>query len=147
MKSTGVSVEATFDHPIEHAWTLLADFAGLPNTVTGVGEVKVTGSGVGAVRRVPFEDHFTDERLEVMDPLAHRVVYAVITKSPNVNREDYVAEMRLEPDGPARCRFLWSSRFTLPDDADEAEEKRVLERAYRISIAGFQKHLAASARG
>ncbi len=143
-QQTGVAVEARFAHPIETVWAFLADFGKLPTVVPGCSGVTVTGSGIGMVRHVPFEQHFTDERLEVMDHAAHRLVYRVIAKADVVVREDYVAEMRLEADGPGACRFFWQSKFTIPDDADVEVEQGKLQRSYGIAIGGMQAALAAA---
>lgn len=142
-KSTGVAVEARFAHPIDTVWALLADFGKLPTLVPGCSGVTITGSGIGAVRHVPFEQYYTDERLEVMDHAAHRLVYRVIAKAPVVVREDYVAEMKLAADGPDACRFYWESKFTIPDDADVAVEQAKLHRSYGIAIGGIEAALAA----
>ena len=141
-KQSGVAVEARFAHPIETVWALLADFENMPKLVPGVSGVTMTGAGVGAVRHVPFEQHYTDERLEVMDPAAHRLVYSVVAKADVVVREDYVAEMKLVADGHGACRFHWQSKFTIPDDADEAVEQAKLHRAYGIAIGGLERALA-----
>jgi hypothetical protein len=139
---SGVRVEARFDWPIEKAWAVISDFALLPTLIPGVGKIEVTGSGIGAVRRVPFENMISDERLDEQDEADHRLVYSVIEKSPGVPVEDYSAEMHLTPDGPNACRFTWQSRFTLPDTVDETAACAEVRRAYEVSIEGIRAALA-----
>jgi hypothetical protein len=139
---TGVRVEARFDCPIEKAWRLIGNFDLVPRVVPGTHDIEVRGLGIGAVRHVPFEQIYSDERLEELDEANHRLVYAVIEKSPEIPMQEYRAEMALTAEGPNACRFTWQSRFTLPDGLDRAAACAEVKRAYEISIAGFHAALA-----
>lgn len=138
---TGVRVETEFPVPIERAWRFFSDFGGMPNACEGVHDVVVTGSGIGAVRHVPIDDRFTDEELRVMDHENHRIVYAVVAKSPNVLFEDYSAEMALTPRGAQACRFTWESRFLAPDGVDPETVRAKLRASYARAMDGFRKAL------
>lgn len=138
---TGVRIEAEFPVPLEPAWRFFSDFAGMPNACEGVHDVVVTGSGLGAVRHVPVGDVYTDEELRVMDHDAHRIVYAVIAKSPSILFEDYQAEMKLTARTPRSCGFAWESRFRVPDGIDPEPVRARLRAAYESAIDGFRKAL------
>lgn len=140
-RQADLRVEATFNAPIDEAWAFFSDFGNLPTAVEGVHDVEVFGSGVGAVRRVPFEDHWTDERLEVMEPAAHLVVYSVTDGSGSYPLENYVAKMQLVPIDNEHCRFTWHSHFTVGEGGDLDGLRSNLERAYRISIDGFRAQI------
>jgi uncharacterized protein YndB with AHSA1/START domain len=137
-----VRVEARFDRPIEAVWRFISDFAGMPLAVSAIHDLVVTGSGIGAVRRVSFENIFTDERLDVQDETGYRLVYTVIAKSAEVLAEDYSAEMALIADGPDACRFSWESRFSVPDGVDAEAVRADIRRAYVNSIEDFRAVLA-----
>jgi hypothetical protein len=138
---SGASIERRFPYPVEQAWRLFADFARMPTVVPGVSECELRSSGDGVVRHVFFEDHFTDERLDLMDHEAHRIRYTVISSSPDFLANGYSAEMRLSPEGPDACRFTWRSTFTVADGVDPAPVVARLERAYGISVNAFQADL------
>jgi carbon monoxide dehydrogenase subunit G len=134
---TGVKVETEFARPIEEVWPFFADFENMPKATAGVSGVTMTGEGVGCTRRVHFADRFTDERLEVMDPAAHRIVYRVTAKSPTLAFEDYTAEMKLTPVDAGRCAFHWESRFTVADGTEPDSVRAILRRSYGIALEGF----------
>jgi len=136
-KPSGASIEARFPYPVEQAWPLFADFARMPTVVPGVSECELRSSGEGVVRHVFFEDHFTDERLDLMDHDAHRIRYTVITSSSDFLADGYSAEMRLTPDGADACHFNWRSTFTVADDVDPEPVVARLQRAYGISVNAF----------
>jgi len=139
---TSVRIDDRFDCAIEKAWPLFADFEGMPKVVAGCYDVTATGSGEGMIRHVPVDQRFTDERLELMDHEARRVIYSVVNWHETVMFRHYTAQMHLTPAGPDACNFMWRSHFAVLDGVDPESVRQTLLGAYRNAIAGFKAALA-----
>lgn len=141
--SEKISVAAELDLPygIDRVWPLLSDFANYPKQVAGAGPVTITGSGIGMVRRVPFETRWSDERLDEMDHDNHRFVYSITAASEDVDFHDYESEISLMPLTENSCRYRREGRFRVNPGVDEQSVRDYLGRAYRISMNSFAEAL------
>ena len=81
-----VQVQAQFDASIDQLWQLLADFGGLDKWLdpAAVESCESDGNDVGAVRTIVLAEGggVVRERLDVLEPNAHRFSYSIIGESP-----------------------------------------------------------------
>ena len=63
--------------PIDEVWAVTSSFGTLQAWMPGVEKVAITGAGIGAVRLVGIAGGTAEERLIELDPVRHRVRYAL----------------------------------------------------------------------
>lgn len=107
--------EFTVDADADRVWTVVGDWESGPAEMA---RGFVTSSrAAGAVRVVTFTDGaVARERLVARDDDARRIVYSVIGDAMQPEHDNAV--MQVVPEGPQRCRFVWS-RDVLPDELVE----------------------------
>ena len=72
-------VERSFTADADTVWSKLGDFAGLGDWMPGIAKNEVEGEGVGAVRRLYFnETTSVVEKLEAHDDAAKSLSYSII---------------------------------------------------------------------
>jgi len=124
---------------VDVVWPLVSRFDDLRAWAPKAEVVEVTGSGVGAIRRVTAQIGEFVERCEAHDPQSLSFSYRVLA-SPLPLR-DYVAVVRLTALSPDRCQIEWSSEFTV-SDGDESAMAKAIEATYRKGfIAELKKTL------
>ncbi|MET0378271.1 MAG: SRPBCC family protein [Spongiibacteraceae bacterium] len=143
--SETISVVSELDLPygIDTVWPYLSDFPTAPKYVPGVGPITITGSGIGMVRRVPFEASWTDEKLAVMDHENHHFAYTVSAWSDDVDFLDYRSDVQLIPLSANSCRYRREGRFTVKPGVSVQSVCATLDRAYRISMNSFAEIMRA----
>lgn len=101
--------EKTVRVPADKAWAALSDIANPHRLFAGVlTDAKIDGK----VRTVTFANGLVaQERIIDVDDKRRRVAYTVLGDM----FEHHSASMEIVPDGPDRCRFLWTSDL-LPDE-------------------------------
>ena len=96
--------------PADEAWKVLRDFGGVHRLAAGF----VTACELeeeGAVRLVTFFNGMqARERLVTLDDAARRIVYT----AQGGRAAHHNASAQVLPQGPARCRFVWTTDL-LPD--------------------------------
>ncbi|MCW2663408.1 MAG: hypothetical protein JWP83_4560 [Mycobacterium sp.] len=108
------SIHTEFEIAVDadQVWRVIGDWAGGP---VGMAHGHVVSSRAeGNVRVVVFTNgNIACERLVARDESARRIVYSLI--GDTVRPEHDNAVMQIVPNGPGRCRFIWS-RDVLPDE-------------------------------
>jgi Polyketide cyclase / dehydrase and lipid transport len=109
---TSIDMEFAIDLDADYVWRVISDWTTGPSGMSGdqVVSTKVDGN----MRVVTFADGtIVRERLVTCDDDARRLVYSLL--GDTVRPEHDNAVMHIVPDGPQRCRFVWS-RDVLPDE-------------------------------
>jgi hypothetical protein len=126
------------DAPVERVWRLIADF-GNKEVVQGFcRDVRVHGSGAGAVRTfVLFDDAGggeVSERIEQFDNEAHYFSYRVFDIGP-LPFADYVGSIRLAAAGPQRCVAIYHAQFIALEELPAAEGLSMCRRNFEFLVA------------
>ena len=134
-----VSVTVTFQTPGPEVWEVIRDFAKIIKWAPGIAQMKLAGSGVGAVRTVTYQDGArTVERLESLNDEARTLSYTILEST--LPLEGYVASLTVRDLGGTGCEVEWYSTFGAKGAA-ESEVSRMLEVSYRKALGGLQKFL------
>jgi NADPH2:quinone reductase len=134
-----ISVTVTFQKPGSEVWKAIREFGEIIRWAPGIAQVKLTGSGVGAVRTITFQDGTrSEERLESLNDASRTLSYTILESTLPV--EGYVASLTVRDLGAAGCEVEWYSTFGAKGAA-ENEVSRMLEVYYRKALAGLQKFL------
>ena len=134
-----VTVKVNIPVAADQVWQTLRDFGGMDKWAFGVASLSLSGMGLGAVRTITFNDGAeVVERLESLDDAGRRLSYTILESSLPV--EGYVASLTVRDLGPAGCEVEWFSTFGAKG-ATEEEVSRLLQVAYRKSLASLQKFL------
>ncbi len=103
----------------------------------------VAGEGVGALRTLTSADGSTIvERLEMLDPAAHRLSYALLTDTPF---RDCLTTMALRELGPRRAELAWSVDFQ-PEGLPESEAVALLEGALAANGLALKRFMEAGGK-
>jgi carbon monoxide dehydrogenase subunit G len=130
-------VERSFTADADAVWSKLGDFAGLGDWMPGIAKNEVEGEGVGAVRRLYFnETTCVVEKLEALDEGARSLSYS-ITEGP-APVVDYLATVEVEAEGDG-CKVAWRARFDTPDGVDAEAVKPALSGAYRGALEALAR--------
>lgn len=134
-----VSVTVTFQTPGPEVWKVIREFGEMIRWAPDIAQVKLEGSGVGAVRTVTFQDGARAvERLESLNDESQTLSYTILESTlPLVG---YVASLTVRDLGGAGCEVEWYSTFGAKG-APENEVSGQMETFYRKSLAGLQKFL------
>jgi hypothetical protein len=132
---TTVTVNDTFDAPVERVWPLVSDFGGLVGIMRGVEECRLEGSGLGVDRIV---NGAIVERLTWLDHDDHAFSYTIVSGPIPFRR--YVATVKLSPAGE-RTDIEWEGNFE-PDGVPEEEAAEMARKIYTGGIKGYKSALA-----
>lgn len=136
---TYAEVRRVLDHPIQAVWPLIASFGGLERWAAGVVACSVQGEGPGAVRTLALGDRVARERLEAIDPDAHRLRYRILQPHA-LPASDVTSEISLTALDDGRTEMVWRSQaaqFEVPPEQIGAR----IERFYALSIDGLRRLL------
>ncbi|WP_156664614.1 SRPBCC family protein [Mycobacterium sp. 852002-51057_SCH5723018] len=127
----------------DRVWEVIGDWADGP---VGMAHGHVVSSHAdGDIRVVTFaKGSVARERLIARDQTARRIVYSLI--GDTVCPEHDNTAMQIVPDGPGRCRFVWS-RDVLPDELAGPLLTAMEEAAPIIRRTLESAHTAATAPG
>jgi hypothetical protein len=107
-----IGMEFAIDLDADDVWRVISDWTTGPSAMSG--DLVVSTEVDGDMRVVTFADGtIVRERLVSCDDDARRLVYSLL--GDTVRPEHDNAVMHIVPDGPQRCRFVWS-RDVLPDE-------------------------------
>jgi Polyketide cyclase / dehydrase and lipid transport len=107
-----ICMEFAIDLDADYVWRVISDWKNGASALSGddVVSTKVDGN----MRVVTFADGtIARERLVTRDDDARRLVYSLLGDTARPEHDNAV--MHIVPDGPRRCRFVWS-RDVLPDE-------------------------------
>ena len=109
MNNVNMHVQGDFDHPTDRVWEVLGDFSDIGWCV-GIERVELSGSGPGMTRNIymPGMSAPIEEMLESMDATARTFSYTIPRGNP-MPVTNYLATVRVEDLGGARCRVHWSA--------------------------------------
>jgi len=134
-----VSVKVNMPVAADKVWQTLKDFGGMNKWAPGIAQLSLTGTGVGAVRTMTFQDGSrVKERLESLNDDSRSLTYTILESTLPV--EGYVASLTVRDLGPTRCEVEWFSTFRARGAAEE-DVSRMLTLGYRRSLSGLQKSL------
>ena len=109
-------IDRSFNASADDVWAKLGDFAGLGDWMPGIVKNEVEGEGVGAVRKLYFnETTAVTEVLESHDDAARTLQYSISDGPAPV--ESYLATISVTPDGDG-CRVDWGATFETPEGVD-----------------------------
>jgi mxaD protein len=134
---TTVTVNDSFEHPVEKVWPIVSDFGGIHKYMRGMAETKTEGSGLGQDRFIAMPQGEIVERLTWCDEHAHAFSYTILSGPLPVAR--YVATVKLNAEGN-RCDIEWQGNFE-PDGVSEDEARELVNGIYTGAIKGFKKAL------
>lgn len=125
--------------PADEVWQKLRDFSGLSKWQPDLVEVKVNGTGVGAVRTLTDQEGAQQvERLESLNDEARTLSYAVLSTA--LPLEGCVAQLAVREQGRGRSEVEWTSTFGAKGAAEE-EVVALLEKKYRRALARLSRIL------
>lgn len=109
-------------------WSIIRDFAHVDNWVEDVKTIRITGSGIGAVRHLVLRDGSkADEKLLKLDDKNHIISYGSLdTELPFL---DYVAVISVKAITSTHCEINWTSTFK-PRGMNEEEAVNLLKENY-----------------
>lgn len=131
-----ISINVKIPATAEKVWQTVREFGSIDQWVSGVASLSMSGTGVGAVRTVTYEDGTRSvERLESLNEASRSLTYTIIES--NLPVEGYIGSLTVT-DLPAACQVEWFSTFGAKGAA-ESEVSRLLEGRCRQALAGLQK--------
>lgn len=133
-----IRTEFQIDVDADRVWQVVGDWADGP---VGMARGYVVASQAdGDVRVVTFANgNVARERLIARDESARRIVYSLFGDTARPEHDN--TAMQIVPDGPRRCRFIWS-RDVLPDEL-AGPLHAAMEDAARAIKATLEGELAA----
>ncbi len=118
-------------------WRAIRDFGGLDKFLHDVVNVTVEGEGVGAVRKLTFEDGMhIEERLESLDERERTLSYSIVSSPLPI--DNYLATMTVREVGSHEAEVEWSSTFTATG-ATEDDAEAMVEGVYRSGFEGLKR--------
>ena len=119
------------DFSADAVWQVIGDFGAACQYLPMVVDCTVVGSGIGALRTLTSADGSTIvERLEMLDGVARRLSYALLTNTPF---HDCVTTMGVSDLGPNRGELVWSASFQ-PDGLPASEAAALVEGAPAVTV-------------
>lgn len=113
-----ITTRGRLDWPIGQVWALVSDFVGLQAWHPEVERSEITGSGIGATRKLYFSDKTVVERLEALDDDRHTVVYSVV-ESTRLATVGVSGRITLSEESAGRTSIEWVT--SLPPAAEDFE--------------------------
>ncbi len=137
---TYIAGKIIIDVAADTVWQVISDFGTAGRYVAGVVEWSVAGAGVGALRTLTYRDGSTIvERLEVLDEVAQRLSYCLLTDTPFGNCLTTMAVRNLDP---GQAELAWSATFQ-PDGLPESEAVELLEGALAANCVTLKQFMEA----
>src|SRR5688572_29177279 len=134
---TIVTVNDSFEHPVEKVWPIVSDFGGIHKYMRGMAETKTEGSGLGQDRFITMPQGEIVERLTWCDEHTYSYSYTILSGPLPVTR--YVATVKLNAEGN-RCEIEWQGNFE-PNGVSEDEARELVNGIYTGAIKGYKKAL------
>lgn len=134
-----VQVQGQVNASVDEVWQLVADFGGLGKWADPqlIASCQADGNNVGAVRTIVLADGGAiRERLDALEPDAHRFTYAIVGESP-IPVDNYSATVKLTA-GEGGTLVDWVSTFE-PRGISQAEAEKLVTGIYTGGIAGLRK--------
>ena len=137
---TQASCKTIINMPADAVWQVIGDFGAACQYLVMVVDCTVVGAGVGALRTLTSADGSTIvERLDMLDDVAHRLSYALLTDTPF---RDCLTIVTVRDLGQTQCEVMWTATFDT-DGLPASEAQEMLEGALRQNGRELQHFLAA----
>lgn len=109
MNNVNMHVQRDFDYPSDRVWAVLGNFSDI-SWCMGIERVELLGSGPGMTRKIymPGLGAPIEEVLESSDDAGLTFSYTIPRGNP-MPVTNYLATVRVEDLGGARCRVHWSA--------------------------------------
>ena len=121
-------------------WQIIGDFGAACQYLSMVVDCTVVGTGVGALRTLTSADGSTIvERLEMLDGVARRLSYALLTDTPFRN---CLTTMVVRELGQSRAELEWSATFEA-DGLPAEEARELLEGALAANCLALKQFMEA----
>lgn len=118
-------------------WRAIRDFGGLDKFLHDVVNVTVEGQGVGAVRKLTFEDGMhIEERLESLDEKNRSLSYSIVSSPLPI--DNYLSTMTVREVGSHEAEVQWSSTFNATGTTED-EAEAMVEGVYRSGFEGLKR--------
>jgi hypothetical protein len=132
------SGKTTISAPADATWQVISDFGAACRHLAGVVNCTVEGKGVGALRTSTYADGTTIvERLEALDPVAHRLSYTLLSDTPFRN---CLTTVMVRDLGQGQCEVAWAATFEA-DGLPESEAVEMLEGALTDNCLALKQFL------
>jgi hypothetical protein len=139
---TRASSSIIVDISADAMWRVIGDFGAACQYLSMVVDCTVTGTGVGALRRLTSADGSTIvERLDRLDDVAHRLNYALLTDTPF---RDCLTTVTVHDLGRGQCEVTWSATFQA-DGLPASEAREMLEGAFEQNGRALEQFATAGA--
>lgn len=135
-----IQAEGEIEARVAVVWAIVSDFANLQRWHPEVRACEASGEGPGAVRTVVLSTGSFQEKLELCDPLEHRLRYAVVA-SDQLSMLGLRAAIELSAGGPDRTRIRWSAEV-----GSDAPDKAAIEARMQTYYQTRVQHLRAAVR-
>lgn len=123
-------------------WQVIGDFGAACQYLSMVVDCTVVGAGVGALRTLTSADGSTIvERLDMLDDVAHRLSYALLTDTPF---RDCLTTITVRDLSQGQCEVMWSATFQA-DGLPASEAQEMLEGAFELNSRALEHFVAAYA--
>ena len=130
------------DAEIGRVWATISDYAGLMRWHPLLSACETVGEGVGAIRTAQFSDRWAAERLDILDPAEHTLLY-VVTESDEDEIIGVACQISLKADGDQTI-LTWNARATSPERTSALRPR--LQAYYATRIQHLRDALKATAR-
>jgi hypothetical protein len=135
---TQASSTITIHAAADDIWQVISDFGAAGETLAGVVSCTVEGAGAGALRKLASADgSVIIERLEVLDPVTHRLSYVLLTDTPFGN---CLTTMALRKLGPSQTELECSASFQ-PDGLPASEAVELMEGALAANCLSLKQFM------
>lgn len=92
--------------PARRAWSVVGDFAGFNQFITGLERIEMTGEGVRSLRKKSFSDgNIVVEQLNTHDDKSMTMTWSLIYTTFDIG--NLWAAMRVVPRGNQECTVTW----------------------------------------
>jgi hypothetical protein len=133
------------DLPAATVWEEVRHFDRVLTWVPGgdTSTIRVTGSGVGALRDIHLSTQgYVQHRLVAYDDTARMFSYELTAGQP-IGMLDYVVVATVTPVDAGRCTIRWAGRMTADASTNEVEVGRALE----VALANMTTGIVARLKG
>lgn len=135
-----VVVEETVAADADRVFEVIGNFAGLERNEM-IADFTVTGSGVGAVRRIILANGgVIEERLEAHDAARRTFTYAIINQQTALPVANYSATVTVKPLDAHSAAIHWAGSFN-PAGVSEAQAETLIGGIYKGGIARTRRRL------
>ena len=125
------------DHDVDKVWSIVSEFANVIDWAPSVSACTTEGRGIGAVRTVVESGFSFQEKLEVLDPVAHIISYRIVDPTPFPMR-GFFGTIHLDGEREGQTRLTWTADAESIDNSGLAVVGPVMDSFIQRSIRGLR---------